>query len=40
MDDVIKALLNGPDEITNNAFDDGKRTDHIVYSSLLASCSK
>jgi hypothetical protein len=28
------------DEIVDNKCDDGKRMDHIVYSSLLAVCSK
>lgn len=41
-DGVIETLQNGvdDDELVENSIDDGKRMDHIVYSSLLAHCSK
>jgi hypothetical protein len=37
---ILKELENGPENIVHNEGDDGKRVDHIVYSSLLAVCSK
>ena len=42
LDGVIENLQYGleDDEIVDNKCDDGKRMDHIVYSSLLAVCSK
>jgi len=42
MDGVIESLQYGvePEDIIHNLGYDGKKVDHIVYSSLLAVCSK